>query len=297
MSERFSSASSRGDIAGTGPSPPPLVCIDCRYIRNRPSGIGEVVQALVDHVPGLAPELRFLLLKHPEAPARLSDSPNVIERTIGFATNGPATMWLMSQLTDLSAVDLFHGPSNIQPFGLRMPCITTVHDVMWLKHPDWAARPGWRGHIDGAFYRHGIRRALRRSARIATVSDATRREIATIDPAAAARTVVTRSGVAADFRRLPDPQPSSPVVGLNGRRYILTVGQFAPYKNHVGAIKAFAAAFGDDPGVVMVMVQRQPRPYLVDKDYRPLGPAESAHLQPPVNWGAPPSPVNQEWRR
>lgn len=239
-------------------SPAPLICIDCRYIRERPSGIGEVVQALVDHAPALAPDLRFLLLKHPEAPAILSGAPNVTERTVTFAANGPATMWMMSRLTDLSQVDLFHAPSNILPHGLTMPSITTVHDVMWLKHPDWAAKPGLRGRIDRAFYRHGLRHALNRSARIATVSQATRDEIATIDPAAAERTCVTSSGVASDFRRLAAQDSGAAALpALAGRRYILTVGQYAPYKNHVAALEAFAMAFRDDPGVALVFVQRQ----------------------------------------
>ena len=50
----------------------PTVCIDCRYIRERPSGIATIVQALVDHLPAMAPDLDFFFLKHPNAPARLS---------------------------------------------------------------------------------------------------------------------------------------------------------------------------------------------------------------------------------
>ena len=231
----------------------PLICIDARYVRDRPSGIGEVVRALVDHVPALAPDLRLLLLKHPEAAAPLSTAPNVVERVVRAAANGPATMWWLARATDLSGVDLFHAPANIQPAGLPMPCVTTVHDVMWLKHPDWAARPGWRGPVDSAFYAHGIRRALRRSTRIATVSAATRDEIATLDVQAAARTRVTPSGVDPAFR--PPATGATPPRG--GRPYVLTVGQAAPYKNHPGALEAFALAFGDRDEIDQLFVQRQ----------------------------------------
>ena len=230
----------------------PLICIDARYLRRRPSGIGEVVRALVDHVPGFAPDLRFLFLKHPEAAAPLSVAPNVTERVVRAAANGPATMWWLARATDLSGVDLFHATANILPAGLAMPTVTTVHDVMWLKHPDWAARPGWRGQIDRRFYAHGIRRALRRSTRLATVSAATRDEIATIDPAAAARTRVTPSGVDPALRP-PAPGALSP----RDRPYVLTVGQGAPYKNHGVALDAFARAFVHRPDVDHVFVQRQ----------------------------------------
>lgn len=230
----------------------PLICIDARYIRARPSGIGEVVQALVDHVPALAPDLRFLLLKHPDAAAPLSAAPNVAETVVRAAANGPATMWWLSRATDLTGVDLFHAPANIQPAGLSMPCVTTVHDVMWLKHPAWAARPGPRGWVDRAFYAHGIRRALRRAARIATVSRATHDEIAALDGDAAARVRVTLSGVSPDFRP-PAPGEAPP----RARRYVLTVGQAAPYKNHLAALEAFARAFGARADVDHLFVQRQ----------------------------------------
>ncbi|HEU0045686.1 glycosyltransferase family 1 protein [Sphingomonas sp.] len=230
----------------------PLICIDARYVRRRPSGIGEVVRALVEHAPALAPDLDFLLLKHPDAADPLSVAPNVAERLVRAAANGPATMWWLSRATDLSGVDLFHATANILPARLAMRSVTTVHDVMWLKHPDWAAKPGVRGKIDRAFYAHGIRRALRRSTRIATVSAATREEIATLDADAAERTRVTLSGVDTAFR--------PPVAGSetpHGRRYVLTVGQAAPYKNHLAALEAFALAFGDRGDIDHLFVQRQ----------------------------------------
>lgn len=226
----------------------PVICIDCRYVAARPSGIGEVVAQLAAHAPTLAPDHSFLLLKHPAAP-RLSAAPNVDERVVRYAANGPATMWLLPRLVDLRGVALFHAPANILPAGLAMASVTTVHDLMWLTHPDWAAKPGWRGRVDRAFYAHGLRRALRRSTRIATVSAATAFDIAALDPAAGERTRVTLSGVDPAFH----PSPAAP----GARRYILSVGQFAPYKNHLTVLEAFARIARDLPDLDLVFVQRQ----------------------------------------
>lgn len=230
----------------------PLICIDARYIGPRPSGIGEAVRGLVDHAPALAPDLRFLLLRHPEAGGPLSTAPNVTETVVRAAANGPATMWWLARTVSLAGVDLFHAPANIQPARLPMPCVTTVHDLMWLTHPQWAARPGWRGRVDRAFYAHGLRRALRDAARIATVSAATRDAVYAVDPAAAARTRVTLSGVGLAFR--PPPREG---VAPRLRQYVLTVGQASPYKNHMGALKAFALAFAGRDDIDHVFVQRR----------------------------------------
>ena len=292
--------------------PRPLICIDCRYVRARPSGIGEVVAQLAAQSPGLAPEYDFLLLKHPEAP-RLSDAGNVEERVVAHAANGPVTMWLLPRFVDLGGVALFHSPSNILPAGLTMPSVTTIHDLMWLTHPDWAAQPGWRGRIDRLFYRHGITRALRRSTRIATVSGATKAAIATFAPAAAARTRVTLSGVDAAFRPEAEVAPTNrhPCAGGNpdsptfdlldpglrggdgvgissvGRRYILTVGQFARYKNHIAVLDAFARVAMEVPDLDLIFVQRQGAGSdTLGPRAAALGVADRVRFQPPLDRAA-----------
>jgi glycosyltransferase involved in cell wall biosynthesis len=256
-------------------SAPPLICIDCRYVRGRPSGIGEVTAQLAAHAPRLWPEARFLLLKHPEA-GRLSDAPGVTEQVVAHAANGPVTMWALPRFVDLSGVALFHAPFNILPAGLAMPSVATVHDLMWLTHPDWAARPGWRGRVDRAFYRHGLRRALVKATRIACVSAATAAEVVAFAPGTASRTRVTLSGVDAAFRPVPPDK--------GGRRYILSVGQYAPYKNHDGVLEAFARIAGDAPDLDLIFVQRQgagsdalrPRAAV-------LGVAERVRFAPPMD--------------
>lgn len=231
------------------------ICIDCRYIGPRPSGIGEVVQALVDFIPGLAPDLRFFLLRNPAAD-RLSLAGNVRETVVPQAANGPATLWWLSRCVDLSGVDLFHAPFNIMPGGLAMPCVTTVHDIMWLSNPDYCGT-GMLAPIERAFYAHGIGRALRHSAAITTVSQASSDAITAWSPDAANRIVVTRSGVSPAFHPAdPDPAVLASLGISPGRRFVLTVGQFAPYKNHDGALRGFAAAFRDRNDVDLIFVQR-----------------------------------------
>ncbi len=234
-----------------------LVCIDCRYISGRPSGIGELVQALVDHAPRLAPDLRFLLIGRAATPPLASGMLNVAQVTVRAAPNGPATMWWLPRLVDLRGVDLFHATYNILPAGLAMRTVTTVHDIMWLTDPQLCAADGMRS-LRAAFMGHGIRRALARSSAIATVSGATRDAIIAHAPQAAARTLVTRSGVSSRFRPLPKDATVLAALGLDpSRRFLLTVGQYSPYKNHEGAVKAFAIAGQTHPDLDLVLVQRR----------------------------------------
>lgn len=234
-----------------------LVCIDCRYVNSKPSGIAETVMALVDYIPTMAPDLRFRLLVSPNVSFQLSHLENVEQVEVSAAANGPATMWGLPMIADLKGVDLFHATFNIMPAGLGMPCITTIHDLMWLEQPEWCAT-GWRRYLRQPFFAHGIKRALNQSTIIATVSEATKNAVVLGRPDAAPRTFVTLSGVSDEFKRSACERGKLSAFGLNPeRRFVLTVGQFAPYKNHLQVIRSFAQVCATRKDVDLVLVQRQ----------------------------------------
>ena len=259
------------------------ICLDCRYIRATPSGIGRGVQALVDHLPRLAPDIHFRFLRHATFPGPLSTAANVTETQVGFETNGPTSMWLLSQAIDLRDVDLFHAPSNILPRGLSMPSITTIHDLMWLDSPHLCNPRGW-GRIERRFYRHGIRRALRRSSAILVPSDATRAAILAKDAALEDRTFTIRPGVGEPFRARPVDRARLAEWGLADRPYVLTVGQFAPYKNHENALRGFARALSDRTEIALALVQRRgPSRGTLDALASDLGIADRVKFLPPLD--------------
>jgi glycosyltransferase involved in cell wall biosynthesis len=234
-----------------------LVCIDCRYIGGNPSGIGEVTWGLVRNLPRLAPNLDFVFLRTTERCAPLSTAANVTEISVNAPANSPQTMWGLTHLVDLDKVDLFHAPFNILPAGLKMRTLTTIHDIMWLTNPDWC-NPRLYGHIERRFYANGIGRALNRSDAIATVSSATRREILQRRPDLDEKVHVTLSGVSDNFKKAEVKAETLKAVGLDPKqKFVLTAGQCAPYKNHEGAIKAFAKAFKSREDISLVMVQRR----------------------------------------
>lgn len=262
----------------------PTVCIDCRYIHARPSGIGEFVAQLISFVPSMAPELSFLFLRNSERKTKLSDSENVTEISVKAPANGPATMWRLSQIVELKGVDVFHAPSNILPSRLAMKTITTVHDIMWLVRPE-LCNPKLYGRLERLFYQNGIRRALRQSDHITSVSDATRDAILKLDPSISDRVTTARSGVSQRFRYSPLDRRSRETLGITpGKRYVLTVGQSAPYKNHTKAIAAFAMAFGTSPEFDLFLVQRRgSQTKDLERIARKFGVSERIHFTGPID--------------
>ena len=261
-----------------------LVCIDCRYVNSKPSGIAETVMALVDYIPSMAPDLRFRLLVSPNAPFDLSHLENVEQVEVSAAANGPTTMWGLPIAADLQGVDLFHATFNIMPAGLGTPCITTIHDLMWLERPEWCAT-GWRRYLRRPFFAHGIKRALRKSTIIATVSEATKNAVVLACPDTSPRTFVTLSGVSEEFKPSACKRVALSTLGLNPeRRFVLTVGQSAPYKNHLQVLRSFAQVCHTRKDLDLVLVQRQGSgAALLQKAARRLGLSERIFILPAVS--------------
>lgn len=256
------------------------ICIDCRYIGSRPSGISKIQSALVDFLPDLAPNFGFLLLKRANAPARLSQAANVREIVVQAAANSPATMWWLPRMADFGDADLFHATFNIMPRGLAMPCVTTIHDVMWLANPQ-LCKPRFPGPLEPWFYGHGIRRALREARAIATVSEASRQEILRLQPGLASRVHAVLPGVDNTFK--PGAAASEAdlaSLGIpEGKRIVLTVGQYVPYKNHEGALRIFAEAYAGQGDVMLLFVQRlTPNMQVLRKLAGELGIADQVHF-------------------
>lgn len=239
-----------------------MIAIDARYIRERPSGIGAMVEAIVKLVPPMMPDVQFLLLRHPKAPSPLSSAPNVREVTVKAEANGPGTLLALPYLVDLRGVRLFHATFNILPAHLKMRTVVTIHDLMWLTHPSLCRAPGVWGHVETAFYANGIRRALRDATRLIAISDATRQEIDRCDASAGERTEVILHGLDPAFRPAESDEERARIDEVRRKyvpgasRYVLTVGQAAGYKNHRGALEGFLEAFAAEPSVHLVLIQR-----------------------------------------
>ncbi len=278
----------------------PKVCLDCRYLKPAPSGIAQMIGALMAHLPALAPDWQFVFLRHTQAQSRSQSSQagsqysapnvtptNVTEIALAGETNGPGTMFWLKHLLDLEPLDLFHAPANILPHGLPMPSLATIHDCLWLTHPQLCNNSLWGRLVERPFYRHGINRSIDMATRIVAVSEASRQAILATRPGEvsnhsanhpanhqpspdnlpplAQRIKVISHGVSPEF--VPHILSGDEVGALGQRlglpdkvvhgRFFLTIGQYAPYKNHEGALRGFALAFAGRDDVALVMVQRQ----------------------------------------
>lgn len=231
--------------------------IDARRVGPRPTGIGNYTRALIERLPGLAPEASFHLWVEPRAEKPLVDAPNVTERTIAAAPNGIRTLLWMGHLDRLSPEDVLHCPSN--SMGRAIPCATivTIHDLMWMQQPELCEPNPILRPIRSAYFSNGIRRALRAATRILTVSNASADEIMRAAPEAKRRIRVTYNAVDEGFAPAEDTDAArscaSSLLGTE-RPFFIVHGRDQPSKGHPTAMRAFARVARK--GEHLVLLQR-----------------------------------------
>ncbi len=255
----------------TRPSGRLRVSLDARYVREKPSGIGSYVQALINRLPYLAPNDQFLFWAHRLAMRPLSQAGNCVEVTVRPGPASPLPLLWPHRYAPFSDVDVFHSPHNLLPRGIPCASVVTIHDVMSIQRPDLHLR-GFERFFKEGYYRQAVVRAIREATRIIAPTKATADQICSISPGASKRMTVTWEAVDPCFRPPSDvSEPRKSAAALTGASspYFLVVGANAPTKRHSLALAAFAV--GAPPSWRLVFLHRRGSRSQLARDARRLG--------------------------
>ncbi|MCC6527926.1 MAG: glycosyltransferase family 4 protein [Polyangiaceae bacterium] len=239
----------------------PRIVLDARYLRGQHGGVATYTAALVEHLPALLPQEHFVLLRHPAAPGRLSEAPNVEEWPLGGDPNHPWTLlgmgrWLARRL---GAGDLYHAPYRMLPLDPPRLSVLTMHDAMQIVCPELVLPSPVLRFALSRYWRAAVVRSLRRAGRVIAVSAHSAADSIAVEPSCAPRMRVTLLGVAPAFRRLDEAEALrlSAAIVPPGRRFLLLLGGGYRNKNHEGGVRAFAAAVRPEDDVHLVVIQRE----------------------------------------
>jgi glycosyltransferase involved in cell wall biosynthesis len=233
------------------------VAIDCRYIRERPSGIGAYVEAMVHAIPQMAPDDEFVLWAHRLAARPLTNASNVSEITVPVEPNSLWTIWWPEHYASFDGVNLFHAPHNILPCHVPCATVVTIHDLLSFDYPALAFTR-WSQRIKRVYYPRAQWRALRHATSLIATTSVTADRIANLCPSARGHVAVVPMAAGPIFTPAPDPdgarKRAAEIIGSDAP-FFLVVGQHSPTKQHATALAAFAR---DIPAPWrLVLVQRQ----------------------------------------
>jgi glycosyltransferase involved in cell wall biosynthesis len=141
------------------------------------------------------------------------------------------------------------------PFTTTVASVVTVHDVSFLRHPEWFTLR------DRAVLNAGVRASVKRAARVIVPSGHARDELCALLGIAPERVLVTPEGVDDRFAPADGERPRSARTDVLFRRlgvrppYVLALGNLQPRKNLARLVEAWAllAGSGADAGHRLVV--------------------------------------------
>ncbi len=213
------------------------IAIDARKLRDY--GIGTYVRNLLRHLSRIDTTTEYVLLCRPadcEIVEELGDNFRAVaEPSPAYSVREQFTIPL-----DLrrERVDLFHAPHYVLPPLTPCPSIVTIHDCIHLRFPQYL--PNRLGY---AYARASLWIAAHRSARILTVSEASKRDILRYFRVPERKIAVIYNAIDERFDQIPTPQEIERVrerYQLNDP-YVLYAGNIKPHKNLERLIEAFHA--------------------------------------------------------
>jgi alpha-1,3-rhamnosyl/mannosyltransferase len=130
---------------------------------------------------------------------------------------------------------VYHEP-NFIPLRCDAPTVITVHDVSWVRYPDY--HPAARLALLGAHFPA----ALARADRVIVVSDFVRRELLDCFSVEAGKIQVVHNGVSSQFAPQTAAQTRGVLCshGLQHGQYMIAVGTLEPRKNLTTVLAAHA---------------------------------------------------------
>ncbi|MFG1384113.1 glycosyltransferase family 4 protein [Xanthobacter versatilis] len=220
----------------------PTIFVNGRFIGRPVTGVERFATLVLKEIVARArteSALRWTVLAPTgvERPEWLGPLPF---RTVGRLSGHP---WEQTELFWASRNGTLVNLCNSGPV-LHGRQLTVIHDALVYRHPENFSRRY------GTVHRQ-LGRLLARRARLATVSEFSRRELSALLGVPAGSIAVIPNAV----DHMAEIEPDVSVLdrfGLQGKRFLLAVGSPAPNKNLARAVRAFLALDRDDISFVLV---------------------------------------------
>lgn len=232
------------------------ICLDVRYRME--SGASAYIRELVPAMLRLSSPHRFFAVRYAGQQLPFLDQ---MEAVIDCPGGSPAVhmSWTLFRLPGLLkrfGIDLYHGMKMPGPYWNTTRTVTSVHSVMRDHEVKFASSMAARAFVH--LYGEPM---LTRSDRLIAVSNSVARSVMESYRVAPGRIDVIPHGISDRFRPIAAPDARAGLGRFNLGRFLLCVGNLAPVKNHVTAVRAFAQIAPHRPDLTLVIAGAHSNPY------------------------------------
>lgn len=143
--------------------------------------------------------------------------------------------WRIPAILRKYRADVFVSPDGIASLRTRVPQCLVIHDLAFLQQKDWFSA------VIRHFYQSRTPKFLRRVARVATVSETSKKQLVDTYAFASERIDVVYSAAKSVFRPFNELERTQIKDRFTqGLEYFLCTGAIHPRKNLIGLLKAFS---------------------------------------------------------
>lgn len=223
--------------------------LDVRLTYSTAGGIAKYIRNLAAALPALAPECENVHFYRRGQAETFSAAARRVD--CWTPAHHRLERWALAAEVLPYRLDLLHSPDFIQPAAGYRRSVITVHDLTFLRYPEFLTAEARR------YYNGQIGWAVRRAAAISADSQATKADLVELLAVPEAKVTVIPLGLDPEFRPDAPERVDAATLGRLGlaRGYVLFVGTFEPRKNVTGLLRAYAAlrqAAPDAPPLVLV---------------------------------------------
>lgn len=223
--------------------------IDLRLVYHRQAGISWYALRLLRALSHIDHENEYVLLQHRKQTTPLVDAPNFSAATIMTPVHARFEQWPLSLETGLLGLDLIHSPDFIPPMHNRIPAVITVHDLAFLRYPNFVT-------VDAARYYGQTELAVKRASRIIAVSNSTRADLVTLLGAPESKINVIHEAAAPFYQPISPDTARQRLQAANIQvptSFMLAVGTIEPRKN-LGTLLRACVHLKNDYGIAIPLV-------------------------------------------
>ena len=242
-------------------SAPERIAFDARYISDRYHGIGRYAFRLLESMAVAAPERTFVVFRGQEQDSRfdwqmLAARPNVELWDGPWPLYWPQEQLRWPLLLRRSRVDRFYSPYFVAPLPATCPVVTTVHDLIFDRYPEYMPQAWSR-----PYYRLLMALSTRRARRVITVSQATAADLTVHYGTPPDKIAVVPEGVDPSFGPVMDGDRIRALRERYSltRPIVLSVGARRPHKNLARLVRAFATLASDTAHELLFVGTADPR--------------------------------------
>ena len=209
-------------------------------LKDRLEGIGWFSYQTLKRLTRNHPDVHFVFLFDRDYSEDFVFSDNVTPMVLGPQARHPILYYLWFQVSVKNLLkrmkpDLFLSPDGFLSLGAGCKQLPVIHDINFFHHPKDLK---W---MTSKYYNYYFPRFAKEAARIATVSEFSRQEIAKHYHIPETKIDVVYNGINSFFKPIDEAtRKATRAKYSSGKNYFVNVGSLHPRKNISNLIKAFA---------------------------------------------------------